>query len=277
MKRLIINADDLGVNPQRTHGIFICFEEGVVSSASILPNFADSQQAAKHAREKEMPCGLHFNLSDGAPLSKQADIETLLTPDEFFLGREGLKRLLDEGTIDPLHIEREARAQVEWMFDTYGPPTHLDSHHNVHIHPFVIPCLLPILDRYGIGLVRITREHFDPPFEVSEEQKKHVAKVTAEAEAAFALYSGNGIRSTDHFRGLLLAGNASLKNIRHIINHLPEGTTELMVHPGSPIAYGTPFDLDPQRQTELRMVTDESIRTLLNGQKVQLISYRDIL
>jgi predicted glycoside hydrolase/deacetylase ChbG (UPF0249 family) len=277
VKRLIINADDLGVNTQRTHGIFICAEEGIVTSCSLLPNFADSNTAAKHARERDVDCGLHLNFTEGAPLSKQDDIRTLLTPDGFFLGRETFHRMLDAGDIQREHLEREARAQVEWIFDHYGPPTHLDSHHNTHIHPSIIPLLIPILDRYGISFVRITREHFDPPFEVSDQQKEYVAGVTANAEEAFKLYSASGIRSTDHFRGLLLSGNASLKNLRHIIMKLPEGTTELMVHPGSPLPYGLPFDIDPQRQTELRMLIDESIPELLKTQKVELISYRDLL
>ncbi len=277
MKRLIINADDLGVNTQRTHGIFICAEEGVVTNCSLLPNFADSNTAAKHAREREVDCGLHLNFTEGAPLSKQDDIRTLLTPDGFFLGRETFQRMLLAGDIQREHMEREARAQVEWMFDHYGSPTHMDSHHNIHIQPAVIPLLITIMDRYGIGLVRITREYFDPPFEVSDAQKEYVATVTAQAEEAFKLYSASGIRSTDHFRGLLLGGNASLKNLRHILAKLPEGTTELMVHPGSPLPYGLPFDIDPQRQTELRMLIDESIPDLMKSLKIEPVSYRDLL
>lgn len=277
MKRLIINADDLGVNTQRTHGIFICAEEGVVTNCSLLPNFADSNTAAKHAREREVNCGLHLNFTEGAPLSKQEDIRTLLTPDGFFLGRETFQRMLHAGDIQREHMEREARAQVEWIFDHYGSPTHLDSHHNIHIQPAVIPLLITIMDRYGIGLTRITREYFDPPFEVSDAQKEYVATVTAQAEEAFKLYSASGIRSTDHFRGLLLGGNASLKNLRHILAKLPEGTTELMVHPGSPLPYGLPFDIDPQRQTELRMLIDESIPELIRSLKIELVSYKDLL
>lgn len=276
MKRLIINADDLGINPQRTHGIFLCFEEGIVRSTSILPNFSDSNQAAKHARERKLSAGLHLNFTDGAPLSNQKDIETILTPDGFFHDRKTFKRLLDAESIDRMHVEREARAQVDWMFDHYGMPSHIDSHHNFHIHPFIIPLLLPILERYGIDKVRITREYFEPPFEVTEEQMKYVADVSKQAEEAFSMYSAHGIRSTDHFRGMILAGNASLKNLRHVISRLPEGTTELMVHPGSPQSTGDDFEMDPQRQTELRMLTDDSIPELLKSQKVELISFEEL-
>lgn len=277
MKRLIVNADDLGINPQRTHGIFLCFAEGIVRSASLLPNMSDSNQAGKHARERGLSCGLHLNITEGAPLCKQGDIETLLTPDGFFQERSIVMRLLNEEKLDPVHIEREARAQVEWMLDQYGAPSHLDSHHHVHIHPFVIPRLLPILDRYGIGLVRIPREYFDTPWNVNDAQKNAVAALSKKAEEAFAMYSAHGIRTTDHFRGLQLSRNASLKNLRHIISRLPEGTTELMVHPGSPQSIGDDFEMDPQRQTELRMLTDDTIPALLKTQKVQLVSFEDLL
>lgn len=279
MKRLIINADDLGINAQRTHGIFLCAEQGIVSSCSLLPNFADSNTAGRHARERDIDCGLHLNFTEGAPLSTQADISTLLTPDGLFLGKDALRRLLGEGSVDRTHMEREARAQVEWMLDIYGAPTHVDGHHHVHILPAVVPALLPVLDRYGIGLVRIPSELPLPPFgyNVSEEQLEKIRRIGAQAEQARTLYAAHGIRSTDHFRGATLVGNSSLKNLRHVLNKLPEGTTELMVHPGAPLPYGMPFDIDPQRQTELRMLLDETIPELIKSLKIELISFRDLL
>ena len=38
MKRLIVNADDLGADEGRNEGIFEAMRAGVVTSASILPN-----------------------------------------------------------------------------------------------------------------------------------------------------------------------------------------------------------------------------------------------
>src|SRR5688500_11240211 len=98
-RRLIINADDLGINPQRSHGIFQCMEFGVVSSASLMPNFADSNDAAKRARERGFSCGLHLNITEDYPLSKQDEVATLVETNGQFFDRNRLAELLTEGKI----------------------------------------------------------------------------------------------------------------------------------------------------------------------------------
>lgn len=278
MRRLLINADDLGANSQRSHGIFQCFEFGVVTSATLLPNMQDSQRAGKHARERNLPVGLHLNLTEEYPLSKAADIATLLEGNGVFLSREKLRAALDAGEIEHEHLEREIRAQIEWFFDTVGAPTHIDSHHHIHIHPAVTAALTPVLERYGIRFVRIPLEAPLPPhgYIVEPKRLECVQAINAEASASRKHFEAHSIGSTDHFRGLTLAGIASLKNLRHILSRLPEGTTELMVHPGSGITEGTPFDLDPQRQTELRMLLNPSIREELQERKIELCSYGEL-
>lgn len=278
LRRLIINADDLGVSPQRSHGIFQCAEFGIVTSVSLLANGSDSDAAGRRARERGVSVGLHLNLTEEYPRSAQEHVYTLVDANGCFFGRERLRTLLDQGEVEKTHLEREVRAQVEWILDTYGAPTHVDGHHHVHVHPAVAAVLIPVMDRYGIRSVRIPCEEPLPPFgyEISDDQLARTCATNAAATIARALYAAEGIGSTDHFRGLTLAGNASLKNLRHILSRLPEGTTELMVHPGSAAAYGTPFDLDPQRQTELRMLTDESIPLAIAERKIERISFADL-
>lgn len=279
MRLLIINADDLGVNSARTHGIFQCFEFGIVTSATLLCNGSGAAQAAKHAREKKLPTGLHLNLTDGTPMSKTQDVESLLSSTEGeFRERELQRRALDEGQIDAVHVEREIRAQIEWFLDHHGQPTHVDGHHHVHIHSAITPLLIPILDRYGIGLVRLPAEDPLPPFGyvIGEDQLAATKTLAEQARDAQKLFAAHGIRSTDHFRGATLVGNASQKNLRHILTRLPEGTTELMVHPGSMTPVGTPFDLDPQRQTEMQMLMNPDVPILLKERKIGLISYLDV-
>ena len=278
MRRLIVNADDLGMNPARSHGIFQCFEQGIVRSASLIANGSHADTAAKWAREKGLSCGLHVNLTEDFPLSTVSDIETLVKPSGMFHEREELKRLLENGDVDPLHIEREVRMQMEWCLDKYGQPSHVNGHDGIHVHPFIVPILIPILERYAVRFTRIRNEQPLPPFGyvITEEEVERARRTGEEAEAARPLYRAHGIESTDHFRGLTLHGNASKKNLRHILSRLPEGTTELMVHPGSQAGYGTPFDLDPQRQTELNMLTDEALPELLHQLGIELCSFDEL-
>jgi chitin disaccharide deacetylase len=278
-RRLIINADDLGVNAQRSHGIFQCVEFGVVTNTSLYPNGTDSDAAAKHARERKVSAGLHLNLTDEYPLSKPEHIAGLVEMNGTFLGERKLREALEEGSVPTASLEREVRAQLDWFFDTHGSaPTHIDGHRHVHLYPAVADVLIELMERYGIMNVRIPCEEPLPPFgyQITDDELAGVEALNARARAARDMYCGRGLRTTDHFRGLTLAGNASLKNLRHIIGKLPEGTTELMVHPGSACTYGTPFDLDPQRQTELRMLLDESIRDELAERKIQLVSWADV-
>lgn len=277
-KRLIIVADDLGSSTQRSHGIFLCHEQGVVRNAGVIPNMQDSARAAKHAREKKLPCGLHLNITDESPVSNPAHVETLVDAQGNFLGGAGLRRVLDEGGIDRAHLERETRAQIEWMFDHHGYPTHLSSHGHVHVHRLVMPVVAEAMERYSIRFVRMPAEKPLPPFgyDVPDDQLARVAALNAETDAARALLAGTTIETADHFRGSTLLGNASKKNMRHILARLPDGVTELMVHPSSPSSYGTPFDLDPQRVTELQMLLDPELPKLLAERKIELTSYADL-
>src|SRR3989338_5312535 len=99
MRRLIINADDLGINPPRSHGIFEAFENGVVTNATLIANGSHSDQAAKHAREKNLPTGLHLSLTEGYPLSKPEHVSSLLHSDGTFFDRDVLRRVLEEGKV----------------------------------------------------------------------------------------------------------------------------------------------------------------------------------
>lgn len=278
MRRLIINADDLGVNPQRSHGIFECIEFGVVTSVSIIPNGSDSDDAARHARERGVSAGLHLNLTEEYPLSTKDDVMSIVDMNGQFLGLSRLYAAISEGKVQRSHIEREVRAQVEWMFDLYGSPTHINGHGRIHLHPFIIDVLLPVMERYGIRFTRIPLEEPLPPhgYVITDAELQLAKKVNNDANIAQKMYSSHGIESTNNFRGLTLHGNASMKNLRHILSRLPDGITELMVHPGSAITYGTAFDLDPQRQTELRMLLDPSIKQELRERKIELCSWNDL-
>lgn len=279
VRRLIINADDLGVNPSRDHGIFECFERGVLTSATMLVNGADADRAAELARRVDLPTGLHFNLTEGFPLSPQKNVATLLSAEGVFLDRKRMRLALDHGEIDPRQVAWEFRAQMEWFLEHRRErPTHVDSHHNIHVHPHLVSTLAPLLSQYDIRWTRITDE--PPPadhIDLDDERRAFIAMMVKQAQDARPLYEAHGTGSTDHFRGFGLAGNASKKAFRQLVRSIPDGVTELMIHPGQCAPEGSdPFSSDPQRETEREMLVDEEMPTYLAQQKIALISYRDL-
>ena len=75
MKRLIVNADDLGAGEARNAGIFDAIEAGSVTSVSILPNgpaLEDALRGIRALRQKNISVGVHFNISEGRPIESAA-------------------------------------------------------------------------------------------------------------------------------------------------------------------------------------------------------------
>jgi predicted glycoside hydrolase/deacetylase ChbG (UPF0249 family) len=64
-----------------------------------------------------------------------------------------------------------------------------------------------------------------------------------------------------------------------MIEHLPEGTWELVCHPGYDDAQlrGMPTTLLQSRQAELQILTSTSLLELLAKNNIQLISYQHLL
>jgi predicted glycoside hydrolase/deacetylase ChbG (UPF0249 family) len=64
--------------------------------------------------------------------------------------------------------------------------------------------------------------------------------------------------------------------VGHLLESLPEGTTELMCHPGYADAElrASSTRLQESRQTELKILTDPGIRKLVADRGIRLINYK---
>jgi predicted glycoside hydrolase/deacetylase ChbG (UPF0249 family) len=137
---LIVNADDWGGFREGTDAIKRCFELGAVSSSTAMVHMADSDRAAVLAREHGLPIGLHLNLTQpfDAPdvPARVRERQRCLCAHFSSLHRQRwtyspnlrIHRLIADGVEDQLECFRE----------NYGAePTHVDSHHHVHVCPDV--------------------------------------------------------------------------------------------------------------------------------------------
>jgi len=210
MRHLIVNADDFGLTEGVSRGIIEAHVGGIVTSASLMVDATAADRAAELMNEHPaLSVGLHF-VDDG--------------PD------------LDE----PGHAEHEFLRQLErFRALTGSEPTHVDSHHHVHVTrmsmftPLVAPLGVPLR---GDGRVRylgaffghprsgeVDHERIRPPFLLQlleaeatrdfSELGCHPGRVTAELHSSYgpereielATLAEPGLRERIEALGLTLA------------------------------------------------------------------------
>jgi len=287
VKNLIVNADDLGWTDGINRGIVEAFHHGIVTSTSLLANgaaFAGGVEAARSA--PGLGVGVHLNLSDGPPIADRETVTTLLNmngelaggPESLLLRRARRGLLLGE-------VENEWDAQIQKVRDAGIAPTHVDGHKHVHMLPGLFEIALRLAKRHGIGAIRVSLEASSLRAALSSGSRRHAGVVMKQGVQARGLKllardareqaEHAGISTADYFCGIAQTGELTREGVERFVKSLPEGTTELMCHPGyaDEALQKTPTRLQDSRQTELHILTDSGIRNLVASLGIRLIDY----
>jgi len=179
-------------------------------------------------------------------------------------------------------IARESARQIERLLDAGIAITHIDGHQHVHVFPSVLPTLAETARDHGIRRMRIPDET-DPSGDetVPADLLEEVRRFGSLGREARRFLGGTGIVSSDHFRGLALKGRLDTEGLLKLLETLPGGITELMVHPGRLPAEGS-FSAfssfsSPDRERELESILDPRFRLALDRAGVVLVSFREII
>ena len=116
-KFLIVNADDFGLSPGVNRGIVRAYEDGIVTSASLMVRQPGAAGAADYAkRNPSLSVGLHLDLGEWVFRGGEwSALYQVVPPD-------------DAGA-----VRDEAACQLETFLRLLGrPPTHVDSHQHAH-------------------------------------------------------------------------------------------------------------------------------------------------
>ncbi len=287
MKNLIVSADDLGWTDGVNRGIVEAFRNGIVTSTSLLANgaaFAGGVQAARSA--PGLGVGVHLNLSDGPPAADRETVASLLNVDgEFAGGPESLLlRRVRRGLL-LAEVENEWNAQIQKVRDAGIAPTHLDGHKHVHMLPGLFELALRLAKRHNIGAIRVSLEASSLRTALASGARQNVGMVMKQGVQARGLKllardareqaARTGISTADYFCGIAQTGELTREGVEQFVKCLPDGTTELMCHPGYADAalQKTPTRLQDSRQTELQILTDTGIRNLVASLGIRLIDY----
>jgi lipopolysaccharide biosynthesis glycosyltransferase len=226
IKYLIINADDFGQSKEITRGIISAHENGVVSSTSLIVDGEYSKEAAILARKHpKLGIGLHF------------------IADNFYTGP-----LFDLD--NKKAVSDELNRQYKKFTKLVGKkPTHLDSHHHIHLRKNILPIFINFSKKNRLQL-------------------RNTGKIK---------YIGNFYGQTydDKLRPHPIHGCISLESLEKIIRSLPEGTTELGCHPG----FITPNLKDPynkERKLELGVLQNKDLKREIERLGIKIINFSNL-
>lgn len=131
---LKITADDFGMTSGINKGIVECFDNEVITQASLMTNQKYTEEALDMIiKNKLKNIGLHFNITQGVSLYD----------DSVIFSKEQHKNLSKE------FIENEFNCQLQVMLDRDIIPTYIDMHHNVNFYSDYIQ---NIILKYGIPI-----------------------------------------------------------------------------------------------------------------------------
>lgn len=285
MKRLIINADDFGLTTGINRAIAEAHQHGVVTSATLMANGPAFDQAVSLAGGMpHLSIGCHLNLVQLAPVSPPAQIPSLVNGGRFRSGFARFAGATLRRHLCAAEIEAEAEAQIRKLQAAGIAVTHFDTHKHTHVFPSVLRPLLRAAKRCGIGAVR---NPFEPrplpglPGMISTPTllgRYCALRALRPLAAKFReVVQAERMMTTDGTLGIVLTGMLNRQRLQALIAHMPEGTWELVTHPGyNDAALGRVTSLTRSRQNELGLLTSAATRSLVGECGVELISYRDL-
>jgi len=287
LKNLIVNADDLGWSEGVNRGIAEAHRHGIVTSTSLLANGAAFVLAVELARTTPgLGVGVHLNLSDGPPAAERETVTSLLNDNGEFAGSpESLLLRIARRGVDVGEVEREWEAQISKVREAGISPTHLDGHKHVHMLPGLFEIALRLAKRHEIPAVRVAHEESSLRTALAAGREQNAGIVMRQgvqarglkllARDAREMAERAGIATADYFCGIAQTGELTRQGVERLLRALPEGTTELMVHPGylDDALKKSPTRLRESREEELRILTDTGIRNLVASEGIRLIDY----
>jgi len=290
VRQLIVNADDLGLTVGVNRAIREAHTDGIVTSATVMASGAAFEDAVEVARSMPgLSVGCHVVLVDGAPVSKHGSIQSLLAnrsaqPERFYSRVSAVAARAVFGRLDPDQLVSEIVAQVQKIQSTGVQVTHLDTHKHTHIFPQILRALVRAARICGVPAVR---NPFVPARSLRPRQfsrrpglwKRYgqVRMLRSFAAQFHDKMKRAGLATPDGVVGVIETGSFDRALLCQALADLPEGTWELVCHPGYDDAdlSASHTRLLASRDQERQLLTSPELRQFLNEEGIQMISYHE--
>ena len=286
MRKIIVNADDFGRHTLINQAVVKGVQTGFLRSATLMPGGAAFAEAVHIAEANpKLGVGVHFTLVNGTPVLPPADIPSLTTDNGKFYDDYGsfMQRYL-RGKISLTEVQAELAAQLNKVQNTKLNITHADSHQHLHHLPGILGTVLSLAQAAGIKCLRAARPKFTvqaPRSSAGESGglKQMIGRLGLTTLGELTAYRAKrkNFRVPDHFMGIVAGEAITETKMRQFIRTMPEGVTEIMLHPGLNNAVlaqecGWAHDFE----AELNAVTAANIIVMLKERQIIPINFGEL-
>ena len=236
MKQLVVTADDFGIAPEVNEAVEAAHRHGVLTAASLMVTAPATADAIDRARRlPSLRVGLHLVLVEGTPALPPSKVGRLL--DDAGRLRSDLATF---GTAIAFsrHVRRELAAEIRAQFaafrDSGLPLDHCNAHKHFHLHPVVAALLTEIGVTFGLRALRVPLE----PRRVLLRAEPRTPWSPEQLTTPFALalrrrVRARGLIAADQVFGLHWSGHMTRERLGALVGELPEGLSEIYLHPAT--------------------------------------------
>jgi predicted glycoside hydrolase/deacetylase ChbG (UPF0249 family) len=219
--------------------------------------------------------GCHVVLVDGEPLRNASEIPSLVDKQTglFHATLGTFVRALLRGRIRAEEIEAEAAAQIGKLQQSGLRLTHIDTHKHTHMFPAILKPVLRAARAAGICAVRNPFEpawsrHATPAAPLTRRMQ---VGLLHRLEPSFRrTVAEEGFSTPDGALGVIATGSLDEAAVSSLLQHMPEGTWELVTHPGYNDA-----DLARAhtRLKESREIERRVLEVIANAPDIELVNF----
>jgi predicted glycoside hydrolase/deacetylase ChbG (UPF0249 family) len=267
IRKLIVTADDVGLDPAMTTGALRAHRDGIVTACSVVANGSAIDDAIARLRDAPtLSVGVHLTMVGESPLRRPIEIPSLVdTNGRLYASFTRFVPRYVAGAIRLPDVERELRAQIEKLLNADMPVCHANGHQHLHLLPRIFELVVRLCSEYRIPYIRT----------VSEETTWSLRG------ASIAILSSMGrrdqkyvstVQTNDRTIGVTDAGRLDSPRLIALLDGV-SGLTELVCHPAW-WGHGEPapaYRWNYRWREETEALCDPAVRAAAVAKQIELV------
>jgi len=286
--KIIINSDDYGFTKSTNMAVKELAQLGTLSSTTVMVNMPYANEVNELENINNLGIGLHFNLTQGKPISNPLQIQSLVNKKGSFYNVHEFNKRIKEKKIHTDDILTELNAQYTLLQHlTKKKISHIDSHQDINKNRMIKNVLIKYSQesKISIGLRWYNKTYINNinnKYALIEPTIKNIKKFGVKRIITEAYFKMQRVKILQSFKltdGMIFTLDHNMRSLLNNIIYAHEGISdnkiyEVMVHPAISIKDLYDTRMLNERVEEYEILKSPQFRKYVKHNK--LINYNNI-